>query len=202
MNPNIPSIEQLKEIALPAPVSYAPQTWGWWVLFCLLVIAVLLVSARRYWQWRRDRYRREALVRLVELQNSDNQLNALRELPELLKRVALSMPADWNTTPVGAAVRRSDLLAKASGQATSMLNGSPSSRASPLPQGGVGALGGDDWQAFLVRHSAQPLPTDFSQQLAQLAYAPDASLLALKTEQRDQLFATCKHWVEHHHVAA
>ncbi|WP_095128301.1 DUF4381 domain-containing protein [Pseudomonas sp. Irchel s3h14] len=201
MNPNIPSIEQLKEIALPAPVSYAPQTWGWWVLLCLLVIAVLLVSARRYWQWRRDRYRREALVRLAELQNSDDQLNALRELPELLKRVALSMPTDWNTTPVGAAVRRSDLLAKASGQATSMLNGSPSSRASPLPQDPA-ALGGEDWQAFLVRHSAQPLPADFSQQLAQLAYAPDAALLALKTEQRVQLFATCKHWVEHHHVAA
>jgi hypothetical protein len=54
----------------------------------------------------------------------------------------------------------------------------------------------------LVLHSAQPLPADLSQQLAQLAYAPDAALLALKTEQRDQLFATCKHWVEHHHVAA
>ncbi|KJZ43717.1 DUF4381 domain-containing protein [Pseudomonas fluorescens] len=198
MNPNIPSIEQLKEIALPAPVSYAPQTWGWWVLLCLLVIAVLLVSARRYWQWRRDRYRREALVRLAELQNSDDQLNALRELPELLKRVALSMPSPgWNANNVGAG-----LLANAPGQATSMLNRSPSSRASPLPQGTVGALGGDDWQAFLVRHSAQPLPTDFSEQLAQLAYAPDAALLALKTVQRDQLFATCKHWVEHHHVAA
>ena len=36
MNPNVPSIEQLKEIALPAPVSYAPQTWGWWVLLAVL----------------------------------------------------------------------------------------------------------------------------------------------------------------------
>jgi hypothetical protein len=161
MNPNIPSIEQLKEIALPPPVSYAPQTWGWWVLLCLLVIAVLLVSARRYWQWRRDRYRREALVRLV----------------------------------VGAGV-----LAKAPGQTTSMLNGGPSSRASPLPQDPA-TLGGADWQAFLERHSAQPLPADFSQQLAQLAYAPDTVLLALPSIQRDQLFATCKHWVEHHHVA-
>jgi hypothetical protein len=194
MNPNIPSIEQLKEIALPAPVSYAPQTWGWWVLLCLLVIAVLLVSARRYWQWRRDRYRREALVRLAELQNSDDQLNALRELPELLKRVALSMPTDWNKKPVGAS-----LLAMAAGQSKSMLNVTPSSRASSLPQ--VTALGGKDWQAFLELHSSQPLPADFSQQLAQLAYAPDAALLALKTEQRQHLFATCKHWVEHHHVA-
>jgi hypothetical protein len=197
MSPNIPSIEQLKEIALPAPVSYAPQTWGWWVLLCLLVIAVLLVSARRYWQWRRDRYRREALVRLAELQNSDDQLNALRELPELLKRVALSMPTDWNTPPVGAS-----LLAKRPLHSPLMSTDRTPSRASSLPQGTVGALGGEDWQAFLVLHSAQSLPCDFSQQLAQLAYAPDAALLALKTEQRQHLFATCKHWVEHHHVAA
>jgi hypothetical protein len=27
-------------------------------------------------------------------------------------------------------------------------------------------------------------------------------LLALPSNQRNQLFATCKHWVEHHHVAA
>ncbi|PWK40295.1 DUF4381 domain-containing protein [Pseudomonas sp. OV226] len=161
MNPNIPSIDQLKEIALPAPVSYAPQTWGWWALLSVLVLAVLLVSARRYWQWRRDRYRREALVRLAELQSSDDQLRALRELPELLKRVALSMPTTYP----------------------------------------VAALGGEDWQTFLVRHSPQPLPADFSQQLAQLAYAPNSTLLTLKEEQRERLFNTSKRWVEQHHVA-
>ena len=195
MNPNIPSIDQLKEIALPASVSYAPQTWGWWVLPGLLVIAVLLISARRYWQWRRDRYRREALVRLAELQASDNQVDALRELPELLKRVALSMP--WNALPVGAG-----LPAKRPSHSTLISADRTPSLASQLLQGDVGALGGEDWQAFLVRHSTQPLPTDFSQQLAQLAYAPDATLLALPSEQREQLFNTCKLWVERHHVAA
>lgn len=73
---------------------------------------------------------------------------------------------------------------------------------SQLLQGDVGALGGEDWQAFLVRHSAERLPADFSQQLAQLAYAPDATLLALPTDKREQLFNTCKLWVERHHVAA
>ncbi|VVQ35202.1 hypothetical protein PS943_04166 [Pseudomonas fluorescens] len=200
MTPSIPSIEQLKEIALPVPVSYAPQTWGWWVLLCLLVIAVLLVSARRYWQWRRDRYRREALVRLAELQSSDDQLNALRELPELLKRVALSMPSPWNKKPVGASL----LAMRALHSPLMSTDRTPSSDRRPetssLPQ--VTALGGKDWQAFLGLHSAQPLPADFSQQLAQLAYAPDTVLLALPSDQRNQLFATCKHWVEHHHVAA
>jgi hypothetical protein len=197
MSPNIPSIDQLKEIALPAPVSYAPQTWGWWVLFGLLVVAVLLISARRYWQWRRDRYRREARVRLAELQASDNQLDALRELPELLKRVALSMPSPWNAKPVGVS-----LLAMAARHSTPKVTDAPLSRAASLLQGNLGALGGEDWQAFLVRHSTQPLPADFSQQLAQLAYAPDATLLAIPSEQRQQLFNTCKLWVEHHHVAA
>ncbi|MHC8320583.1 DUF4381 domain-containing protein [Pseudomonas sp. GB2N2] len=194
MNAHIPSIEQLKEIALPAPVSYAPQTWGWWVLLAVLIGAVVLVAARRAWQWRRDRYRREALVRLGELQSSDDQLSALRELPELLKRVALSMPSNWNAPPVGAGL-------PAMGPLRFALPLRKPSLASQLPQD-PGALGGGDWQVFLQQHSKQPLPADFSQQLAQLAYAPDATLLALPTDQRQQLFDTCKHWVEHHHVAA
>ncbi|CAG8872157.1 hypothetical protein D3C87_1217000 [compost metagenome] len=196
MNPAIPSIDQLKEMALPAPVSYAPQTWGWWALLALLIVTLVVLGARRYWQWRRDRYRREALVRLEELQQRSNDLSALRELPELLKRVALSMPSGWNTKPVGAS-----LLAIASGQSTPPLNVMASSRASSLPQGSPAALGKEDWQAFLQRHIEQPLPTDFSQQLSLLAYAPDATLQAMPTEQRQQLFSTCKTWVERHHVA-
>lgn len=189
MNPNIPSIDQLKEIPLPTPVSYAPQTWGWWVLLAVLLGAVLLVGARRYGQWRRDRYRREALARLAQLQQRSEDLSALRELPELLKRTALSMP------PAGAS-----LLAKAAQHSTFNVTDTPLSRASPRSQGT--ALGGKEWQGFLQAHLAAPLPADFSQQLAQLAYAPDATLLALPDEQRQRLFATCKHWVEHHHVAA
>jgi hypothetical protein len=193
MNPNIPSIEQLKELALPAPISYAPQTWGWWVLLAVLVVTALLLGARRYWQWRRDRYRREALARLAQLQQRSGDLSALRELPELLKRVALSMP---NTVTVGAS-----LLAMARGRSPTVLNVPASSRAGSLPQGPA-SLGKDDWQVFLQQHLKQPLPADFSQQLAQLAYAPDSTLQALPPEQRQQLFDTCKTWVERHHVAA
>jgi hypothetical protein len=199
MNPAIPSIDQLKEMALPAPVSYAPQTWGWWALLVLLIVTLAVTGVRRYRQWRRDRYRREALVRLEELQQRSNDLSALRELPELLKRVAISMP---NGKPVGAG-----LLAKRALHSTSMASDTTPSRASrivapPLPQGSPAALGKEDWQVFLQRHIEQPLPSNFSQQLSLLAYAPDATLQAMPTEQRQQLFSTCKTWVERHHVAA
>lgn len=199
MNPNIPSIDQLKELALPAPVSYAPQTWGWWLLLAMLVLAALFIGLRRYWQWRRDRYRREALARLAQLRGRSDDLNALRELPELLKRVALSMPTrsgHWNPFPV-----KASLLAKTSAHAISRSTETALSRAGSRPQGPA-ALGRDDWQEFLQRHCKNRMPADFSTRLAQLAYAPDPVLRALPAAQRQMLFDTCQYWVEHHHVAA
>jgi len=156
-----PSIDQLQELGLPAPVSYMPQTWGWWVLLGVVLTGLLVWAARAYWHWRRNRYRREALQRLAHLRSSDDPLSTLRELPTLLKRVALSMPVSQ----------------------------------------AVGPLQDAAWQAFLVKHSPQLLPEDFSQQLALLAYAPDEQLLALPGEQRQQVFDTCVLWVEQHHVA-
>jgi hypothetical protein len=94
---SLPAIEQMKELALPAPVtSYWPQTWGWLVLLLVL----LALAGTGYWQrrrrWQRARYRREALLRLTQLrqqmEDPARRVSALRELPELLKRVALSMP--------------------------------------------------------------------------------------------------------------
>nr|WP_246238025.1 DUF4381 domain-containing protein [Pseudomonas akapageensis] len=99
----------MQELALPPAVSYMPQTWGWWLLVALALLAGLLWAARVYWQWQRNRYRREALAQLAQLRTAlgdpAQQLGALRQLPELLKRVALSMPgapavghlggADW-----------------------------------------------------------------------------------------------------------
>ncbi|WP_085632753.1 DUF4381 domain-containing protein [Pseudomonas sp. R16(2017)] len=173
MNPNVPDIAQLKELGLPAPVSYAPQTWGWWALLALLLAATALIGFRRYRQWQRNRYRREALLRLAQLRSRSDDLRALRELPELLKRVALSMPVPARKTHL----------------------------ASPLPQGPA-ALGDTDWQRFLERHCTDPLPSDFSHRLGQLAYAPDTVLQALPEAQRQTLFDLCQTWVERHHVAA
>lgn len=88
-----PAVDQLQELAPGAPpFSYLPQTWAWGLLLGLLLAGLLTWAALRWWRWRRDRYRREALQRLDQLAAADNRLIALRELPELLKRVALSMP--------------------------------------------------------------------------------------------------------------
>ncbi|MGP6429600.1 DUF4381 domain-containing protein [Pseudomonas sp. CH235] len=167
MSVNVPSIAQLKELALPLPVSYSPQTWGWWFLLAILLLAAAIIGTRRLIQWRSDRYRREALAQLAQLRTNSDELHALRELPELLKRVALSMQGPRSLT----------------------------SRAD------AAALEGSEWQTFLQTHIDQQLPDEFAQQLATLAYAPDATLLALPAPCRDAMFDTCKLWVERHHVA-
>ena len=161
MTTPIPSIDQLQTLALPAPVSYMPQTWGWWALLGVVLTGLAAWGVRAVWQWRRNRYRREALQRLAQLRAANDPLGTLRELPTLLNRVALSRPG---------------------------------------PQV-AGPLQGDAWQDFLRSHSPRPVPEDFSQQLALLAYAPDEQLLALPDTQRQQLVETCTRWVEQHHVA-
>lgn len=91
MNTPAPAIDQLRELAPGAPpFSYLPQTWAWLVVGVLLLALVLLWAALRWRRWQRERYRREALQRLEQL--AGDGLKGLRELPELLKRVALSMP--------------------------------------------------------------------------------------------------------------
>lgn len=75
----------LKELPLPQPVSWMPQTVGW------LVLAIIVLAVAAYFGWRRwqayqaDQYRRDALIRL-------KQMNAaqLHDLPELLRLAALS----------------------------------------------------------------------------------------------------------------
>lgn len=95
--PRAPSIDQLQELPLPVPpFSYLPQTWAWLLLLLVLLALAALWGVWRWRQWQRDRYRREALQRLAvlgrALERPQERLPALRELPELLKRVVLSMP--------------------------------------------------------------------------------------------------------------
>lgn len=99
----LPSVDQLRDLPLPAPVSYWPQTWGW-----LLVLGVALAAtgwaawraARRH---RRNRYRREGLriLESLRLAASSDPL-AARALPGLLKRVGLSSVAPSERARVGA----------------------------------------------------------------------------------------------------
>ncbi|MHC4943883.1 MAG: DUF4381 domain-containing protein [Planctomycetota bacterium] len=88
------SLDNLHDIVTPAPVSWWPLAPGWYVL-ALLILLTLGWSA---WTWYRRRrtnaYRRAALLEFEALSrqtgSAHEREDALRKLPELLKRTALA----------------------------------------------------------------------------------------------------------------
>lgn len=95
MNAAVPGLDQLHELPWPAAPMWVPGTWGWLLIVGLLALALLARIVARLCRWWRDRYRREALVCLDALERrlrvDPADCAALRELPELLKRVALTI---------------------------------------------------------------------------------------------------------------
>lgn len=84
----------LHDIILPEPVSWMPQTSGWWAVLGLIGLALgwtVYVGVRRH---RANRYRRLALVRLVLIEQAladpSSRPTALSELPVLVKQTALA----------------------------------------------------------------------------------------------------------------
>jgi len=88
------SLQNLHDIVLPPPVSWWPPAPGWYAILAIVLLAlgwaVVAVARRR----RANRYRREALLALDQLQaqagDQAHRGEALGQLPVLLKRVALT----------------------------------------------------------------------------------------------------------------
>ena len=84
-------LTNMVEISLPANPSWMPQTWGW----LLVGIFVALITMRYLWRcwqgWLSRAYLRQAKAELVAISSglAAQQAHSLRQLPELLKRVAL-----------------------------------------------------------------------------------------------------------------
>jgi hypothetical protein len=87
-------LEKLHEIFLPDPVSWMPQTIGWYTIFGFLLLVTGWWVYGRLRRFRTNRYRRLALAELTiierELQQPEKRAKALAEIPVLLKRTALS----------------------------------------------------------------------------------------------------------------
>jgi hypothetical protein len=87
-------LEKLHEILLPDPVSWMPQTMGWYVVFGLILVVAGWWVYARLRRFRVNRYRRFALAELAtierDLQQPEKHAKALAEIPVLVKWAALS----------------------------------------------------------------------------------------------------------------
>jgi hypothetical protein len=83
----------LKEIILPDPIRYIPQTVSWYILFAFVLILIVWLGYRGYRRSMANRYRTFALRRLddieQQLRHPDTRVNALTAIPVLIKQTAL-----------------------------------------------------------------------------------------------------------------
>jgi hypothetical protein len=84
----------LRDVTVPPPVSWRPQTAGWYVVGALLLAGLAWIAWRQVRRWQANRYRREALAALQALESaladSTRRPQALRALAEIVKRTQLS----------------------------------------------------------------------------------------------------------------
>ncbi|EJT01970.1 DUF4381 domain-containing protein [Rhizobium sp. CCGE 510] len=87
------ALRTMKDIVLPSPVSWLPQTWGWLAAASVAVLALATWVAFAILRYRRNAYRREALKLLdgieQRLRSATSRQAALQDLGVLLKRVAI-----------------------------------------------------------------------------------------------------------------
>ncbi len=85
---NLPQLMDLMhDLARPELVAWFPETMGWWVVAAWLLAIGLLAAGHGFAQWRRDRYRREAIKLLDAIEAGAG--NAGRAVASVLKRTAL-----------------------------------------------------------------------------------------------------------------
>ena len=88
-------IDQLHDIAVPAPVSYAPETAGWVVVGAILAAGIAAVAVLIYRRRRKNQYRRAALGELASIEDRLREIadpqGGLTELAGLVRRTALAV---------------------------------------------------------------------------------------------------------------
>lgn len=94
------SLQNLHDIVVPGPVPWLPPAPGWYLLAALAAAALLVFAWKGWRRWRRNRYRGQALRELARIRRGDEGAD-VRQLPELLKRAALSA---WPREDVAALV--------------------------------------------------------------------------------------------------
>ncbi|WP_052481050.1 DUF4381 domain-containing protein [Gilvimarinus agarilyticus] len=89
MNPNDP-LTQLKDIHVPAPVSWWPLAPGWWAV---IAVSIILLGLLAYWLRKRQnarRYRVQAATELKTLSSAQlNNSQFVEQINAILKRVAI-----------------------------------------------------------------------------------------------------------------
>ena len=88
------SLQNLNDIVIPPPVPWLPPAPGWYAAGFSVLLLLGWFAVKRYGVWKRNGYRREALVVLSGLEKGmadpAQYKKILPQLPQLVKRTAIA----------------------------------------------------------------------------------------------------------------
>lgn len=101
-------LDELHPLLVPAPPSWVPQTPGWFFLATLTMLLLAWSAWRGWHRWKAGRYRRTALAQLRRLRidlrsanaNDESRTAIVRQLPELVRRLALAHASRSEVAPL------------------------------------------------------------------------------------------------------
>ena len=81
-------LAQLRDIHLPADISWWPLAPGWWALIIMLGLMVGWAISKAVKRYRANLYRRQALAKLEQIEKTSANSNLLTEVFATLKQTA------------------------------------------------------------------------------------------------------------------
>lgn len=81
-------LEDFIETQAPEPISWMPQTMGWYVVLLFVMYFISKKAFRKYQKYKRNAYRREALHWLSSLTEKPSD-KYIHQLPQLLRNTAI-----------------------------------------------------------------------------------------------------------------
>lgn len=82
-------LAKLKDVHLPAEVSWWPLAIGWWILIALFIVILIFIAVQKHLKAKKFRLSRLAVSELKIIENS-NEKDWLIQLEVLLKRASLA----------------------------------------------------------------------------------------------------------------
>jgi len=81
-------------ISQPKMTAFFPQTWGWWLLLLLVTLIVSRFSYQRIRYWYSNRYRKQAVKRILSYKKQPLERFPLLLLQEIKQAIAIAYGSD------------------------------------------------------------------------------------------------------------
>ena len=73
----------------PESISYSFNTPGWYLIFGLIFLAIIIIAFIQFRKYKKNAYRRQAIVKIENIMEIENRTESIFELNSLLKIVAI-----------------------------------------------------------------------------------------------------------------